>query len=233
MDRKYIDDNHIVARYLADQLSDPDREQFEAYYLEHPEIVQQMEATARFKAGLMQLHASGELESLISKRSWQQPRYLAIAASIAAIAITTTYLWQSRPGAQPLMVAERDLFRTWSRQPFPQGGEYALIRTRSVAYDAEINLADAVQAIELRVLPEFEAHPPRYQVSLQRLAEQSSVPEKIEGLPLDTSGVVIIYLNSARLQAGSYQLIVAGDEGTTAASMRSSFLINVRPSPGT
>ena len=47
MDRKFIDDHHIVARYLADQLPDTLREEFEAYYLEHPEVVQELEATAR------------------------------------------------------------------------------------------------------------------------------------------------------------------------------------------
>ena len=72
MDRRYIDQQHVVARYLADRVTDNERSEFEAYYLVHPEIVQEMEAAARFKVGLMQLRDSGELPKLLRSK----PRYL-------------------------------------------------------------------------------------------------------------------------------------------------------------
>lgn len=51
MDCKYIEDHHIVARYLADRLSDAERQSFEAYYLANPDVVQDMQAVARLKVG--------------------------------------------------------------------------------------------------------------------------------------------------------------------------------------
>ena len=74
MDRKYIDDHHVVARYLADHLTDDERQAFEAYYLEHPEAVKEMEAVARFKAGLHHLQQSGELDRLV-KAPARTPRW--------------------------------------------------------------------------------------------------------------------------------------------------------------
>ena len=65
MDRKYIDDQHIVARYLADQLPAAQREEFESYYLQHPEMVEELEAAARFKVGLMLLRDAGQLDEVL------------------------------------------------------------------------------------------------------------------------------------------------------------------------
>ena len=66
MDRKHIDDQHIVARYLADQLSDSEREAFEAFCAKNPEMFRELEATARFKGGLARLAESGELANMVA-----------------------------------------------------------------------------------------------------------------------------------------------------------------------
>jgi hypothetical protein len=66
MDVKHIDDHHLIERYLAEDLSASECEAFEAYYREHPEIVREMEAVARFKAGLNDLHRVGELDRLVT-----------------------------------------------------------------------------------------------------------------------------------------------------------------------
>ena len=95
MDRKYIDENHIAARYLADQLSDSEREAFESYYVEHPEVMQELEVAARFKVGLMKMREAGELGQLM-KRPAPFPRTLQFAAAaaviVAAIGISIFYL---------------------------------------------------------------------------------------------------------------------------------------------
>jgi hypothetical protein len=232
MDRKYIDDHHIVARYLADQLSDSERDQFEAHYLEHPDIVQELEATARFKAGLSKLHHSGELERLLRPKVWyRQPGYVAAAATLAAMVVAAGYLLQSSPSAQPLLVAQQEALRTWSGQPLATGDIQTVLRTRTNTYDVEIELADSPRSIELRVLP-LHPHPPLDRISPVRLAEGTQNVAHIGGLPAAPDGFVTVYLNGARLQPGRYQLLIAGDQGTSAASARSSFLINVRDTPG-
>ena len=84
MDRQYIDDRHVVARYLADQLSDQEREEFEAFCAGNPEVFGEIEATARFKAGLARLKESGELEAAIARRPGIGSFAMRHAASLAA-----------------------------------------------------------------------------------------------------------------------------------------------------
>ncbi len=104
MDRQYIDDHHIVARYLADQLAEAEREAFEVYYLEHPEMLREIEATARFKAGLAQLQASGDLAALMKPTPWYaQWRYLGRCSRSPSSAIAIAFYF--RTPTAPLMAA--------------------------------------------------------------------------------------------------------------------------------
>ncbi len=230
MDRKYIDDHHIVARYLAEQLPDAEREAFEAYYLEHPDVVQEMEAAARFKAGLAQLRDSGELTALLKPTSWyQQPRSLGIAASVTIVLIGGYFLFGRGPASQPLMVASATRLVDRLGDPLPVISTHDIYRKRSSSDDAEIRLPKTPRVVILRVLPEVESQPARYRMGLSRVDNDESIDEvaKIDGLTPDRKGYVPVYLNSAKLTAGRYQLMLAGDHGTSAENETSLFSIQV------
>jgi hypothetical protein len=233
MDRKYIDDHHVVARYLADQLPDDERAAFETYYLAHPEMVQELEATARFKVGLGQLRASGELATLLQHKPWfRQERYQAIAASIAIVAIALFLFLGRAPSFQPVLVASTTALTDRLGDPLAIAASYDVIRTRSASADpdAYVELPASAQAIPLRVEPQFEARPARYRIRLLSVGDRDSLREvgTIAGLTPDPSdGYIPVYLNSARLVRGRYALILAGDAGTSAEHEESSFLIQV------
>jgi hypothetical protein len=83
--QKYLDDNDVIERYLADQLSEAEREGFEAHFLQHPEIVQQMNRVAKFKSALLDLDAAGRLQPLLMpKPAW--PRWLLALAVLTVLA---------------------------------------------------------------------------------------------------------------------------------------------------
>jgi hypothetical protein len=234
MDRKYIDDHHVVARYLADQLPDTEREAFEAWYLEHPEVVQEMEAAARFKVGLMQLRDSGELDALLQPKPWyRQQRFLATAASIAIVAIGLALWFNRGPAAQPLLVASSMSLLDRLGEPLPVASTHVILRTRSVSYDAEIELPKTPQTIALRVLPEVAAQPARYRITLSSIADDDTLHEvaAIGGLAPAEDGFVPVYLNGAKLTRGRYQLALSGDAGTSAADAVSVFLMKISDDP--
>lgn len=52
MDRRYIEENRIIDRYLMNKLSGDDMEAFERLFLEDPELVQEIELRKRFIRGL-------------------------------------------------------------------------------------------------------------------------------------------------------------------------------------
>ena len=83
-----------------------EREAFEAYYLEHPEIVQEMEAAARFKVGLAQLRDSGQLEALMKPTPFfRQERFMGIAASLAIVAPPRLKLLLANLQTQSMLLA--------------------------------------------------------------------------------------------------------------------------------
>jgi hypothetical protein len=234
MDRKYIDEHHLVARYLADQLPDAEREAFEAYYVEHPDVLAEMEAAARFKLGLLQLERAGELQRLLQPTPWSRgPRFLAAAAAIAMLAIGLAFFQMRGPTRQPLLVAASSSLVDRLGRPLHVASSHTLLRTRSTSYDAEIELPPSAQVIELKVLPESPARPARYRLVLGSIDDDDSMHEiaTLTSLRPDEHGLVPVYLNAARLQRGRYRLVLSGDLDTSAANERSVFLLRVR-SPG-
>lgn len=230
MNRKYIDDHHVVARYLADQLPDSEREAFEEYYLAHPDMVQEMEGASRFKTGLMRLSEAGELDAPLQSRPWyQQRRYLAVAASLAVFTIGVLGWFGRDHAAQPLLAASSASLLDRLGNPLPIAGTHAILRTRGTSYDAQIELPRTPQVIELRVLPETEAQPPRYRITISSVSEDGTLHEvaAIAGLAAAEDGFVPVYLNSSRLARGNYQVLLSGDTSTSTAGVASAFVVRI------
>ena len=233
MDRKYIDDHHVVARYLAEQLSEADRAAFEAYRAEHPEIVRELEAAARFKVGLAQLSEAGELKAVLegSQGSRRSPvmRYAGVVAGLAAAGIVVlagfNLLQVPVIGVTPASVSGR------FRAELPATGPYELIRFRSEArFDAQLTLPAQPAAITLRVLPETE-NADRYRVELRSIADsQAKTVASADGLAPGADHFVVIYLNSSQLAPGTYELVVA-PQNAASRQEESVFRIGVAPRP--
>lgn len=227
MDRQYIDDNHIIARYLADRLSDEEREAFEAYYLEHPEIVKEMETTARFKAGLGELQRSGELDALVRGRPRVlNLRYLAAAAAVAAVAVGVAFYVNRSTSVGPLLAATPALLQANGGLQLRVTSTYQIMRTRSTAADAIVPLPSTAQAIELEILPETAGPPASYRVSLARVdGNQEQQLAQIERLSANESGFVEVYLDSRGLRPGRY--VVKLTSATSAGAPTSVFSLRV------
>lgn len=221
MDRQYIDDHHIVARYLADQLTEDERAAFEAYFLEHPEILREIEATARFKAGLAQLQASGELAALMKPAPWYtQWRYLAVAAVVILIIGVVFYV--PRP-TRPVMAATLAALDG----PTTIGGSYTVLRRRGSPFDAEITLSALGAPIELRVLPEFAAPGASYRIALARVDDDKKERlAEIDDLSASADGMVAVYLDGRGFAPGDYEVTIANDAAAD-SDQTSRFLIRV------
>ena len=231
MDRRYIDDQHVVARYLADRVTDEERIAFEAYYLEHPEVVQEMEAAARFKAGLMRLRDTGVLPGLLQSTPRYRHRPYLAAAAVALLALGTFFVLTRAPNTNPLLAAGIEALRARGEGAPVIASRYAIVRTRGIPVDAEIAQSQAGQAIELRVLPEFTAEPARYRVWLRRVGADHSreTVAELGGLVPGLDGFVKMYLDGSRLETGRYELTIEGEPYTDARNKRSAFVVRVAP----
>ena len=102
MNRRYVEDNQIIDRYLMNKLSDEELETFEQLFLEDPELVQEIEFRKRFIKGLRKADLTGLLQSGDDESSsiWQwlpvmRPSFPAVAAVSAAILLMVAVLQYS------------------------------------------------------------------------------------------------------------------------------------------
>jgi hypothetical protein len=213
------DDPGLAGRYLAGQLSPDELHEYEQHLLENPDAVRELEATARMKVGLANLRDSGQLEGLLRARTglrWQWPAALAAAAALIVIAVG---LWRGGDVArETTLVARASELMDTSGRPLAAGSSYALLRTRSSTYDALVELPPEPRAIELRVRPEVPA--PAYGVALSRIQPDGSVTQigNVGELQTEQDGFVRLYVDSSRLEAGPYLLVITPAEDRTAAS---------------
>ena len=103
MDRRYIEDNQIIDRYLMNKLSAKEMEAFERIFLEDPEIVQEIELRKRFIRGIRNADRTGlfQLDSDESSGLWRwlrvtRPSFQTAAAAFAAILLIVTILQYSQ-----------------------------------------------------------------------------------------------------------------------------------------
>ena len=157
-------------------------------------------------------------------------RYIAAAAAIIALAAGTFVLINRAPDSHPILApSANDLYGT-DGDPPSLIREYAILRTRGSAVDADIPLPGHGSALELRVLPEFTARPERYRVQLFRMTADDSMQSvaTLGGLAPDSDNFVPVFVDGARLPAGRYRLTIAGDPDTDARDKESAFILKLR-----
>jgi hypothetical protein len=232
-----IDDPTRASRYLADQLTDAECAAYEARFLEDPEMLAELEATARLKIGLQRLRRNGELSELLTDtatppvtRTWM----LAMAASIAAVVIGVS-LWFPRTGpiSVPMLASAAGAFKDPSGHSLSVLATAPLFRTRAEKYDAVIELPAARGAIRLRVLPSTAAVASRYQAALSRIKDDDTAERGVAVANLQPSaddGFVDVYADSALLTPGRYRLILTREAGGATTSESDTFVIKVNGS---
>jgi hypothetical protein len=113
MDRAHIQRNQIAARYLAGDLSDEEAQDFERAFLGDPSLIEDIELTARLRAGLAELDRRGELVRDKARRSLRPslPPFGLAASLVAAVALATSgYLYyENRIVSAENQVLERDI----------------------------------------------------------------------------------------------------------------------------
>lgn len=229
MDRKQIDDEHIVARYLADQLSPAEAEAFEAYYTQHPKMVREIEYALRLKEGLATLRDRQQLDALLKARRWRWAMPLSIAAALVGVLIGT-WTWYGAPGGPSPVAASLTELATGSSAAIPLGGKYLLVRVRSAEpTPLQIPIPAERSALELQVLPGGGAEGAPYRLTLDRLGSEGKSDHvgDISGLKPGADGLVAVWLDSAQLRPGRHSVELTSERGEASAPAER-FVIELR-----
>jgi anti-sigma-K factor RskA len=216
-------DPMVLNRYLADQLSASEREEFERRMVESPDVLQEVEAVARLKVGLFTLRKSGDLDTIIAaQRRAPQTNWFALAATVAAVAIGIVVWRGESTTASPILTASLSALVDDRGAALPLVGRHAVLSTRADGdYDAIIESPQKAGALELRVLPDTTAGgaDARYRVQLTRVLDDGTlVPvAEVGDLPAQEDGFVTLFASSQMLTAGKYRLAIANEAGGAAA----------------
>jgi hypothetical protein len=207
-------DPTLAGRYLANQLSEQERGEYETLVVSDAEVVAELEATARLKVGLERLRETGELQRLLQRRSRPGLSFmLAAAAVIVAVAIGLgTWLPRRLPGV-PVVVESATSLRNASGVGIRVGSTVAVFHKRAGAADGVIGEGAAGTGIAIRVLPSVTSPSGRYHIWLSRVRTgepQESVAE-LEATA-EADGFVSVYADASRLTPGRYRLTLVGPE---------------------
>ena len=99
MDRQYIRDHQVMERYLKGTLTENEEQAFEEAYLEDTELLDELQATERLRAGFKDLDAGGRLGHSRPPARWLRaiasPQYAAAASVLFAVtAVFSTMLYR-------------------------------------------------------------------------------------------------------------------------------------------
>jgi hypothetical protein len=230
--RPHLDDTETAVRYLADKLSSPEREAFEDRYLGHPEIVEAMELDAKLKAGLICIRDSNELDRLVSvPKRFLATMPIAIAASILLVVAGFLAFRASMP--QTMLASSTAALHRPLRSQLASGATYNLVQTRTGSFDAVISLPKGPQAIRLQLVLDIEPPVPTLGVALAAIADDASRTNLavLHQVRVDDNGIATLYLNSAAVRPGTYELSVF-KESASAEAPESTFILNVIPREG-
>jgi len=218
----------IANRYLAGQLSEAECEAYEQHFIENPEALRELEATARLKVGLANLRDAGRLQAEVRapapRAQWRVA--LGIAASVAIVVLTLT-LWRETTVRAPMLVTAAAVLTDPAGQRLTPGATYALVKTRSTDYDASVELPSSPQALELRV--RLDATATSYRATLSRIHPDGAVRQVAEADALQPGAdrFVQLFVDSSQLQPGPYLLVLSPTDGNGAEFSASAFRLKV------
>jgi hypothetical protein len=217
-------DPTVVGRYLAGQLSDSERAEFEQRLESDPAVLRELEATARLKVGLAKLRETGELDALLAPPPWYQRNLTLATAAMLAIVVLGVMLVRLGPGNthSPLLAASISSLVDQQGSALSVTSTLAVFRKRVEADDAIIESSPTAAAVELRVLPDTKAESGRYEMTLSRIGEDGALAEvaSLDNLRPADDGFVTLFVDRSRLEPGRYRLnvLAEGQEGEAADS---------------
>lgn len=187
--------HETIDRYLANRLSETERELVETRIVGDPDFRQEVELTQALRDGLRELQKQGEVAPLLRPRAWIWRRSpFVIAASVLTLAIgVSALLFLGRAERRPAALVVASL-------------QFEHTRGGAAGPDATWQRAESPALLEMR----FDVGPepaPSYGVLIERTgsgADTTVFNAASVGIGLD--GQLTLSVNSALLEPGDYRI---------------------------
>jgi hypothetical protein len=187
--------HETIDRYLANRLSDAERELVETRIVGDPDFRHEVELTQALRDGLRELQKQGEVAPLLQSRTWMWRRApFAIAASVLALAIGVgALLYFERTASKPaaLVVASLQFEHTRGAEPGP---------------DVTWQRSESPTLLEMRFDVGLEPAS-SYSVLIERAgASTDTAVFTAASVGIGRDGQLALSINSALLERGDYRI---------------------------
>ena len=219
MDKAYIDENHVVDRYVQGKLDGEDLADFEIYMLDHPDILEEIEYAGGMQKSLVEARSSLFSGAISTPEAARRSRFLfgrkyAMAATVL-LAVSVLY-------SASLYRHNDDLARDIAilGAPTPIAGEFVLETVRSTSNHVIRRSGEA--ALILRADAGF-AISDSYTVDLT--GDQSAFSWKRTNLTANSDNFISILVND--IPEDSYRLVIFSEKDQTQSAEHHFDLVQV------
>ena len=98
MNQQYIEDNHLVDRYVQHKLSDQERDDFEIFMLEHPDVADKVELALAMRKELKRQSGALSDDELSRRRETPKRSFDRIWAAAATVLLGASVVWNLNTG---------------------------------------------------------------------------------------------------------------------------------------
>jgi hypothetical protein len=200
MDRSKLLEELIPERYVAGQLTAEEAAEFEEYLLEHPEVIDELEAARHLRLGLRTLSERRDMPAGL--RSARSPRgWWLIAAGIAAAVVGAVFFKLQPAGDSMLATSLEQLSATLRKDEI--AGEYLLVRTRGGPVD--ITLPNARLPVMVSLQSPVDTSNVAHSVGLACSGKTLAIASDVRA---DANGMLVVFLDPASLSPGDCEFQV-------------------------
>jgi len=203
-------------RYAAGQMSDSEELAFETRMLEDPQLAAEVDTVHRIRQGFRELDSRGEIAPGQEwSRFWKAP--YAIAATVTLLVLGAAGVLMLRTPA--VTFATPALLSSLSGADAARVvAEITFASTRGAQASGEAPSLPRSQLVSLKILPAVSSD--AYRVTLEPAGDAATMAAVTVNATSDTHGFVIVYVDSSRLEPGTYRLLLAGSADTETFEFR-------------
>jgi hypothetical protein len=192
-----------ISDYLADRLSDEERDAFGERLVREPQLVREMELTLQMREGLHQLRASGYLSAPARTRA-RGRRWLPALAAAATLAVVALGL-QVYPGLQRSTAPAT----AWLRASPTVGSAAVAFTFIEMRGSRRVLEVPGTGRVGLNLPVESSDLGERYQVTLFSENDGSDKPlATLSGVAAGTDGSLHLNADASHLQPGDFELVI-------------------------
>ena len=211
-DRKFIEDNELLERYLRNQLPFKGARDLERWCLEHPEFLDEMGLADRAQASLKLLEASGNPQDLSEPGTpwWRKPHFLVGLGAVTLFSLLGFWvMFGKNVLLRGQLAAAQAQVRNGTMTAPSSEFEQRVAPDRAPGVDqarVAVNHKTA-QLVDLRIDMSY-AHQDRFRMTVDKRDQGRALV--INDIARDSNGELRVSFNSSALAGGEYDVRIEG-----------------------